>query len=271
MTTTAKQPGFGKTFGGNAAENYERYFVPAIGRPLATDLVAAAALQAGERVLDVACGTGVVTRLAAEQVGPGGSVAGADLTANMLEVARSAAPPKSGIQWYETSAEAMPLPDHAFDVVFCQLGLQFVADKAAAAREMHRVLVPGGRVLVTVPTPSRFFGVFEQALARHVPAAAPFVALVFSLNDPAALERLFRDAGFKDVTTRSTLKKLHLPPPREFFWQYVRCTPISGLVEEANPQVREALEREVVEGWREWATNGGMTYDQPILWATGRK
>ena len=145
MTTTARQPAFGKTFGGNAAENYERYFVPAIGRPLATDLVAAAALQAGERVLDVACGTGVVTRLAAEQVGPGGSVAGADLTANMLEVARSAAPPKSGIQWYETSAEAMPLPDHAFDVVFCQLGLQFVADKAAAAREMHRVLVPGGR------------------------------------------------------------------------------------------------------------------------------
>ena len=145
-------------------------------------------------------------------------MAGADLTANMLEVARSAAPSKSRIQ-YETSAEAMPLPDHGFDVVFCQLGLQFVADRAAAVREMYRVLVPGGRVLMTVPTPSRFFGVFEQALAHHVPAAAPFIALVFSLNDPAALERLFRDAGFKDVTTRPTLKKLHLPPAREFFWQ----------------------------------------------------
>lgn len=85
MTATNAPQGFyGTAYGGSAPENYERYFVPAIGRPLAEQLVAAAALRAGERVLDVACGTGVVARLAAGRVGPAGSVAGADVNAGML-------------------------------------------------------------------------------------------------------------------------------------------------------------------------------------------
>ena len=271
MTTTAKAQVFGTDFASNAARNYERYFVPAIGRPLANDLIAAAALRPGERVLDVGCGTGVVTRLAAEQVGPDGAVAGADLTASMLDVARSVAPPDSRIQWYETSAEAMPFPDATFDVVFCQLALQFVPDKPAAVREMYRVLDPGGRALVSVPTPGPFFGVCETGLSRHVPAAAPFVALVFSLNDPAALEGLFRNAGFREVTVRSTPKRLQLPPARDFFWQYLQCTPIGGMVAETSNQVRAALEHDVVEGWRAWTEEGGMTYEQPMLWATARK
>lgn len=270
MTTTAKAQVFGTDFAGNAARNYERYFVPAIGRPLAHDLIEAAALQPGERVLDVGCGTGIVARLVAEQVGPGGAVAGADLTASMLDVARSVAPPGLPIQWYETSAEAMPFPETAFDVVFCQLALQFVPDKPAAVREMYRVLAPGGRALVSVPAPGPFFNVFEAGLARHVPAAAPFLALVFSLNEPAALERLFRDAGFREVTVRSMPKRLQLPPARDFLWQYLQCTPIGGMVAETSDQVRAALERDVVEGWRKWTVESGMTYEQPMLWATAR-
>jgi predicted methyltransferase len=69
---------YGETFGGNPAENYQRYFVPAIGAPVAKDLMEMARLQPGERVLDVACGTGLVTRLSAERVGVAGRVAGLD-------------------------------------------------------------------------------------------------------------------------------------------------------------------------------------------------
>ena len=79
----------GPTYGGSPPSNYERYFVPAIGRPLAVELVHAAALRAGERGVDIACGTGVVTRLAAEQVGSGGAVTGVDVNAGMLAVART--------------------------------------------------------------------------------------------------------------------------------------------------------------------------------------
>lgn len=270
-TATSHHP-YSETYGGSATENYERFFVPAIGGPLAVDLIAEAGVKPGERVLDVACGTGVVTRLAAERVGPRGTVAALDVNAGMLAVARSlrasARPP---ISWYEAPAESMPLPDEAFDVVFCQLGLQFMEDKAAAVREMHRVTAAGGRVLVTVPTPSRFFNVMDDAFARHIPAGAGFVRMVFSLNDTATIDQLFRSAGFHDVTVRSHEKVLNLPSPREFLWQYIQSTPLSGLVAEADGDVLAALERDVVTGWQPWVRDGGMSCQQGVIVTTARK
>ena len=93
---------------GTGPENYQRFFVPAIGEPLANDLIVSADLKPGENVLDVACGTGVVTRLAAEQVGQSATVAGLDVNPGMLSVARTVTPKEQAIDWYETSAEAMP-------------------------------------------------------------------------------------------------------------------------------------------------------------------
>jgi ubiquinone/menaquinone biosynthesis C-methylase UbiE len=271
MTTTASQRIYGQAYGGSAPENYERFFVPAIGGPLAHDLVAGAGLRPGERVLDVACGTGIVTRLAAERVAPGGSVAAVDINPGMLATARAVVPERFAVRWYETSAEAMPLPDAAFDVVFCQLGMQFVADKPAAVREIRRVLAPGGRAYVSVPAPTRFFNVMDDAFARHgMPAAAAFVRMVFSLNNAATLERMFQDAGFREVSCQSLAKQLRLPPAREFLWQYIQSTPLAPTMAELGADVRAALERDIVDGWREWATDDGLTYEQTILLATGR-
>ena len=109
------QQHFGSGYGGNAAENYERYFVPAIGRPVADDLMSVAALKPGERVLDVGCGTGVVTRLAAESTGV--TVTGLDMTPGMLEVAKSVTPSDLSIEWHQASADSMPLPDEAYWLV----------------------------------------------------------------------------------------------------------------------------------------------------------
>ena len=273
MTTSAasRQP-FYLAYGGSAPEAYEKYFVPAIGGPFAHDLITDAALRPGERVLDVCCGTGIVSRLAAERVGPSGSVAALDLNPAMLGVARSVpAPPAPPIRWYESTAESMPLPDGAFDVVLCQLGLQFIDDKPAALREMHRVAAKGGRVLVSVPTPTEFWGVPDAAFASRVPGAAEFVRAVFSLNDPAEVERLFRGAGFHDVAVRLYAKTLRLPAARDFLWQYVQCTPLAGQLAEADHALLEAIEREVVEGWRPWTTGDGMTYEQGMIVATARR
>ena len=272
MTTTGARKPFYEAYGGSAPQSYERYFVPAIGGPLAHDLIAEAALRPGERVLDVACGTGVVSRLAAERVGASGSVAALDLNAAMLGVARTVpAPTAPPIRWYESTAESMPLPDGAFDVVLCQLGLQFIEDRPAALREIHRVAAKGGRALVSVPTPTEFFGVLDQAFVRHIPRAAEFVRAVFSLNDPAEVERLFRGAGFREVTIRQYTRTMQLPGPRDFLWQYVQCTPLAAQLAEADHALLESLERDVVEGWQPWVTGGGMTYEQGMIVGTARR
>ena len=109
-------------FSGSAAENYERYFVPAIGAPLAADLIETAALQPGERVLDVACGTGIVARLAAASLGESGRLAGTDVNPDMLEVARAVADGLP-IDWYEADAESLAQPEASFDVVLCQMSV----------------------------------------------------------------------------------------------------------------------------------------------------
>src|SRR6476620_5853359 len=114
---------------GSAREVYERELVPVIFGVWAPILVELAQPRPGERVVDVACGTGIVARIAATRVGPTGVVVGVDLNPGMLSVARSVAStdPRSSapIQWQEASADKMPLPDSSFDVVYCQLGLQF--------------------------------------------------------------------------------------------------------------------------------------------------
>jgi ubiquinone/menaquinone biosynthesis C-methylase UbiE len=163
------QPTYGEGYAQNAAENYERYFVPAIGAPVAADLVEAAAIRPGERVLDVACGTGIVTRLAQERVGSEGTVAGLDPNPGMLAVARQTAPPEPRIDWYEAPAEAIPLPDESFDVVLCGMGLQFFSDKEAGLREIRRALVGGGRLVANLPgpTPSALEAMAES-LAEHI-------------------------------------------------------------------------------------------------------
>ena len=263
-----------ETYSGNAAENYERYFVPAIGAALAADLVELAALRPGERVVDIACGTGVVTSLAAERVGAAGTVAGVDINPGMLEVARTAAPADAAIDWREARAEQLPFADEAFDVAFCQLGLQFFEDRPSALREMRRVLVGGGRLLINVPgpTPTIFFAILEAALARHLgPEVAAFVQAVFSLHDPTELTDLLTAAGFGAVEPRPTEKTLLLPPPNDFLWQYVHSTPIAGAAADLDDEHRIALEHEVVAGCEPFVEDGALVLRLPVTLATAQR
>jgi ubiquinone/menaquinone biosynthesis C-methylase UbiE len=242
---TLTQQVYGEAYSGTGPENYQRYFVPTIGRPLADDLIEVAGLRQGERVLDVACGTGVVTRLAADRVCPKGSVAGLDVNPGMLKVARVETPPDLAVYWYEASAEAMPLPDSAYDVVLCQMGLQFIPDKLAALREMRRVLAAGGRIHLNVPGPKPpLFAVMKQVLARHLGnEVAGFTDLVFSLHDVGGVRDLLEQAGFRDVEVKAATKRLSLPPPADFFWQYVYSTPMACAATAADEETREAMER----------------------------
>ncbi len=264
---------YGKSFGGTPAENYQRFFVPSIGGPVADDLIGIAALQPGQRVLDVACGTGVVTRLAAERVGASGAVAGLDVTPGMLAVARATTPPDIAIDWHEASAESMPLADTGFDVVLCQMGLQFIPNKLAALREMRRVLDTGGRVFVTVPGPKpTIFAIMTDALARHLgPEVASFGDLVFSMHDVDELTDLMRSAGFRDIDVQAKPKSLRVPAPAEFLWQYIYSTPVAEAAAQAGEAKREALERDVCAKWQEFVVDGSMVFEVGMTTATAQK
>ncbi|MEX2529329.1 MAG: alpha/beta fold hydrolase [Gemmatimonadota bacterium] len=246
------------TFAKKAAESYERHFIPAIGRPVATRLIDAAGLRTGERVLDMACGTGIVTRLAADRVGPEGSVAGLDPNPAILSVARDVAPAEGSITRHEAPAEKIPLEDGSFDVVLCGMGLQFFADRVAGLREIHRVLAPDGRFVANVPGPTPPpLQAMADGLARHVsPDSAGFVDAVFSLHDADELRVLMKDAGFSRAEVHSEEVALELGTPAQFLWNYVQSTPMAAAVAKLTPDRRTALELDFVQACEPFLTDG---------------
>jgi ubiquinone/menaquinone biosynthesis C-methylase UbiE len=237
---------------GSAPELYQRYLVPAVTALWAADLVDRAALEPGERVLDVACGTGVVARLAAQRVEQTGRVVALDLNPGMLAVAR-ALPAAGGttIDWYEGSALALPFPDAIFDVALCQLGLQFFPDRPKALQELRRVLVPGGRLALNVFGPLEHNPATQalaQALDRHVDRVASVAKRTeHALADTAQLRRLLADANFYEIVIDTTTKLVHFPSPAEYVRIQLAATPLASLVAQLDAAGRERLTEALVE------------------------
>jgi SAM-dependent methyltransferase len=253
-------------FVGSVPDSYERYLVPTIFGPWALDLVEAARARPGERVLDVACGTGIVARTAARRVGAGGTVVGLDVSAPMLAAARAVATSEGlSIEWREGSATALPLPDAAVDLVLCQQGLQFFPDRPAALREMRRVLGPGGRLALSVWRPidgSPGFAVLAQALSRHIgaEAGALMTSGPFGLGQAEQLHGLIAGAGFREIAIHPVVKTLRYPSPDEFVRRYVAGSALAGPVAAASEGARTALLTEVAAGLRSYVDAQGLAF-----------
>lgn len=264
---------------GSAAETYERALVPAVFAAWAPLVVALADPKPGERVLDVACGTGVVARLAAERVGRTGEVVGLDLNPGMLAVAASIAsnaPPTSAtITWREASATKMPLRDAAFDIAYCQLGLQFFPDRPAALREMHRILVPGGRLGLMVWRDiqhSPGFGVLAAALARHVSTeAASMMRAPFGLAEAEELCALVAAAGFRDITIRPVAGTVRFPSATRLVQDYVAGSPLASHVAKVSDEARAALVSEVGHALTSYLAGGVLTFPIEAHLASAKK
>ena len=198
-----------------AARAYEALFVPALFGAWAPKLADAAGLQPGFRVLDVACGTGVLAREAARRVQPEGSVAGVDVAVGMLAVARELAPT---IEWREGRAEALPFDDAAFDAVVSQFGLMFFTDRPRALREMIRVARPGAALAVAVWDAVDRHPVYaaEVALLERLAGEAAAAALraPFSLGDRDALASSLAAAGAVSITADTRAGTARFPSLR---------------------------------------------------------
>jgi ubiquinone/menaquinone biosynthesis C-methylase UbiE len=199
------------------AEVYEQYLGRSIADPFARMLLDHAAPKQGERVLDLASGTGSVARQVAPMVGRQGRVVAVDINPAMLAVGRAMSPPAgAAIEWLEGNAVDLDLPDAAFDLVLCQQGLQFFPDRVGAAREMRRVLMPEGRVAISVWQTLARHPVYEalfKATASHLGARMSAVDVSFSFGDPEQLRAVLRNGGFDriDIVPRSLDISLQSP------------------------------------------------------------
>jgi SAM-dependent methyltransferase len=218
-------------------------------------------------VLDVACGTGAVARAAAQRVGASGSVTGLDLNAGMLAVARSLpAPPGAAITWIQRDATDTQLPAKSFDAVLCQQGLQFFPDKTAALRDLHRVLVSGGRLAISVwRTTGVYNSAVGKALAEHVgiDVASRFCA---SRDVPAGdeLVRLAVAAGFQDVTLHVQQLIARLPAPAAFVPGHLAATPIASDVKAMSGPARAALGGAVARLLAAYAQGDGLAFPEEV-------
>lgn len=246
-----------------AAERYEQILVPAILGPVARALVDWSALQSGEIVLDVGCGTGAAARFAAEQVGSFGRVIGVDVNAGMIDVAKSL-PPANGavIEWHEGSAYELPLADQTVDAVLCAQTLQFLNERQLALSEMHRVLKPGGHLasgLWCDIRESPYFDALVEAVARHIgPDTAAGLKAAFTLSNPDEIRDLMLGAQLKNIGTTVRQLDLDLPPLSEFVPLHVSATPMAAGFNAASRPAQQAVMEEVSEGLARYKMDGGV-------------
>ena len=212
----------------DAAEVYESCFVPAIFGAWAGPVAEAADIRTGDRVLDVACGTGVLAREARRRAGPEGRVVGLDLNEGMLAVATRTEPT---IEWRRGDATSLPFEDVSFDVVVSQFALMYFPDRVAALREMWRILAPGGRLAVAawagIDHAPGYQMLADITARQSGPEAASVLSAPFVLDDPAELAKLFDQGGVSGATVTLHEGSVRFPSVEEFVRVEVKGSPLA--------------------------------------------
>jgi SAM-dependent methyltransferase len=255
---------------GSAAEVYEEFFVPALFQEWTDRVADAAGVRPGHRVLDVACGTGALTRVVAARVGPGGAAIGLDINDGMLAVARRRAP---HVDWRAGRAEALPFEKESFDAVVSQFGLMFFEDRRAALAEMTRVLRPGGRLAVAVwdaleRTPG--YAAVTRLLQRLFgDRAADALRAPFGLGDPSPLRSLFASAGIPNPTVTTSKGTARFPSIKAWMYTDVRGWTLAEMIDDAQfarlvDEAEKALEPFL-------AVDGTVAFEMPAHIVTATK
>jgi SAM-dependent methyltransferase len=244
---------------------FERHLVPVLFRPLAGALLAAGPPTTGRRVLDVACGTGVVSRLVVDTAA---SVTGVDVDPAVLALAAELEP---RVTWVQGDAVALPLPDGAFDVAVCQQGLQYVGDPAAALGELRRVLAPGGVLGLALwcdVTRAPGFHACAEVLERQG-GPGDLMRRPFALHAGDDVRALVTGAGFGDVRAATCLIQARFPSVRAFFEQQAAASPLAAPVAGMTPAAREATVRDLQARLAGRLDDDGLSFpvESHLLWA----
>jgi SAM-dependent methyltransferase len=255
----------------DAAVTYEKDFVPAIFAQWPPVLAEVAGIRSGDRVLDVACGTGILAREAGLRVGPSGRVTGLDLNEGMLTLARRLEPV---IDWQQGDAAKLPFQDGSFDAVLSQFALMFFPDRVAALREMWRVLAAGGRLAVAVCAPlahTKGYSVLAGILRREADNdAAAMVEGYFALGDEAKLQRLATAAGIAGARVLTREGWARFASIDELIRIEIKGSPLAGLIDDASYQKVLAAAREELRDFCDAQGTVSLRLDATILTAARR-
>lgn len=231
----------------NMAEHYEEFLVPVIFDPWAKNLLHRAEVKPGDRLLDLACGTGIVARLAAEQ---GATAVGGDINAGMLAVAAEYAK-RPNLSFQQANAQTLPFDTENFDVVVCQQGLQFFPDKQVALSECFRVLRPGGRAIFCTargldenPLMQSQVTAFRSHLGED---AAVAIRAVCGFAEPDEMREVFERAGFRPVQIEKVVLDLVAANGRHFVVGMMKSTPAAGRIAAMDHHARDALRETILQ------------------------
>ena len=246
----------------------------------ATDLMLALArVDAGARVLDVACGAGSQTLRAARLVGPGGHVVASDIAEAMLRHVRENARVAGlgNVSTLHGAAEDLDVAAGSFDAAICRLGLMLFRDPAGALRAVHRALRPDGRLAVvvfTTPAANPFMARPMEVLLRHAGKAPPAKGQpgIFALGAPGVLEGLFVDAGFVGVEQRRVSVPLQMPSAAETLRMMEEAFgAYRAVVADRSEAVRSAAWAEVADLLRGFETSAGLVAPAEVCVAAGTR
>jgi SAM-dependent methyltransferase len=202
------------TFAGAIPENYDRYLGPLLFVPYARDLANRLPTDAGD-VLELACGTGIFTQILSERLSEASRLVATDISDGMIEIAKKKTINKK-VDWKVVDATSLPFKDNSFDFVVCQFGVMFFPDKDAAAREIHRVLRAGGRLLFNVWDSLRyndFARTVNEVVTEMFGGETPkFYSIPFGYHDHYAIRTLLRGAGFSDIGLTTVESKVQSEP-----------------------------------------------------------
>jgi SAM-dependent methyltransferase len=241
------------SFLGSIPENYDRFLGPVFFHHYADDLVGRVFVTAGMRILEIACGTGIVTERLVRRVVGEGSIVATDLNEAMFDYARRRGVNAPELQWREADATELPFEDASFDAVVCQFGLMFLSDKVAGVREAFRILKPGGQYLFNVwdsMDRNPIARITHEVVTSFFPDNPPqFYLVPFSLCDPAPIRAWLHDVGFCEIKCETVAKMGSSPSAEDAATGLIEgtpvCTEIINRRSDAMGEIKAAVARKI--------------------------
>ncbi|HEV2803801.1 MAG TPA: methyltransferase domain-containing protein [Chthoniobacterales bacterium] len=253
-------------FAGSIPAAYDRYLGPLFFQPYADDLAARLHLAPRSSVLELACGTGIVTRVLRDRLPPGARLVATDLNEPMMQIAAAKFTGNDAIEWKEADATKLPFGDGSFDAVVCQFGFMFFPDKASSAREAFRVLKPGGVFLFNV------WGSLEENSLGQIPHETigrffekdppAFYQVPFGYHDRDEIRHLLENAGFADIRVDVVDKASGITRAEDAATGLVQGTPMSAAIAERDASLLPAITAGVAGALTKHF--GGSTFRAPM-------